>query len=119
MRFIGCKTQLLENIKEVIDMSAPDAKFFCDIFSGTSTVARHFKQWYEVTSNDLLYFSYCLQMATIANDSVPDFPHCAVLTAYPILLPTSIPCRHPIWKRCPNHSGSFRTIMPRPAAECM
>lgn len=73
MRFIGCKTLLLDNIKEVIDAHAPDAKTFCDIFSGTSTVARHFKQWYEVSSNDLLYFSYCLQMATIENDSIPAF----------------------------------------------
>ena len=73
MRFIGCKTQLLDHIKEVIDAHATEARSFCDIFSGTSTVARYFKQWYEVTSNDLLYFSYCLQMATIANDEYPSF----------------------------------------------
>lgn len=82
MRFIGCKTQLLENIKSVIDRHAPDAVSFCDIFSGTATVARYFKQWYEVTSNDLLYFSYCLQKATIENDTVPDFAvlekHCGI-----------------------------------------
>ena len=45
MRFIGCKTLLLENIKEVIDEKAPNATSFCDVFSGTSTVARFFKQW--------------------------------------------------------------------------
>lgn len=38
MRFIGCKTLLLENIKQVIDEKAPDAKTFCDIFSGTSNL---------------------------------------------------------------------------------
>ena len=48
MRFIGCKTLLLDNIKEVIDENAPDAKVFCDIFSGTATVAGYFKKWYEV-----------------------------------------------------------------------
>lgn len=73
MRFIGCKTLLLENIKQVIDEKAPDAKSLCDIFSGTATVARYFKQWYKVYSNDLLYFSYVLQMGTIENDSVPVF----------------------------------------------
>lgn len=73
MRFIGCKTLLLENIKQVIDEKAPDAKTLCDIFSGTATVARYFKQWYEVYSNDLLYFSYVLQKGTIENDSVPAF----------------------------------------------
>ena len=73
MRFIGCKTLLLDNIKEVIDEKASDAKVFCDIFSGTTTVARYFKQWYEVISNDVLYFSYALQKGTIENDSIPKF----------------------------------------------
>lgn len=73
MRFIGCKTLLLENIKEVIDEKAPHAETLCDIFSGTSTVARYFKQWYEVYSNDVLFFSYVLQKSTIENDETPKF----------------------------------------------
>lgn len=73
MRFIGNKTQLLDNIKEVVDRHAPEAHSFCDIFSGTASVARFFKQWYEVYSNDLLYFSYCLQRATIENPCKPTF----------------------------------------------
>lgn len=73
MRFIGCKTSLLNSIKQVVDENVPEAKSFCDIFSGTATVARFFKQWYEVYSNDLLYFSYVLQMGTIENDSIPTF----------------------------------------------
>jgi len=73
MRFIGNKTQLLENIKEVVDRHAPDANSFCDIFSGTASVSRFFKQWYEIYSNDLLYFSYCLQRGTIENPSKPCF----------------------------------------------
>lgn len=73
MRFIGCKTLLLDNIKLVIDEKAPEAKSLCDIFSGTATVARYFKQWYEVYSNDLLYFSYVLQRGTVENDHIPEF----------------------------------------------
>ena len=73
MRFIGNKTQLLDNIKEIVDKHAPEARSFCDIFSGTASVARFFKQWYEVYSNDLLYFSYCLQRATIENSRKPAF----------------------------------------------
>lgn len=73
MRFIGCKTLLLDNIKEVIDEKAPDSKIFCDIFSGTTTVARYFKKWYEVYSNDLLYFSYVLQRGTVQNNELPSF----------------------------------------------
>lgn len=73
MRFIGCKTLLLNNIKQVIDENAPDAKSLCDVFSGTATVARYFKRWYEVYSNDLLYFSYVLQRGTVENDAMPTF----------------------------------------------
>jgi len=73
MRFIGCKTQLLDNIREVVDRHVPHAETFCDIFSGTAAVARCFKRRYEVYSNDLLYFSYCLQKATIENPRLPSF----------------------------------------------
>ena len=73
MRYIGCKSQLLENIREVVFRHAPDATSFCDIFSGTATVGRYFKQWFEVYSNDLLYFSYCLQKGTIESPLKPSF----------------------------------------------
>lgn len=68
MRFIGSKVLLLEQIKNVIDENVVEAESFCDIFSGTAAVARYFKEWYAVTSNDLLYFSYVLQQATIHNN---------------------------------------------------
>ena len=32
MRFIGCKTLLLDKIEEIIDENVKDAKSFCDIF---------------------------------------------------------------------------------------
>ena len=32
MRFIGCKTLLLEKIEEIIDENIHNAKSFCDIF---------------------------------------------------------------------------------------
>jgi adenine-specific DNA-methyltransferase len=73
MRFIGSKVLLLDNIKQVIDEKAQGSLSFCDIFSGTACVTRYFKQWYEVYSNDLMYFSYVLQKSTIENDSVPSF----------------------------------------------
>ncbi len=80
MRFIGNKTQLLENIKEVIDKHVTEATTFCDIFSGTASVARYFKQWYTIFSNDLLYFSYCLQRGTIENPTKPQFAELALNT---------------------------------------
>lgn len=74
MRFIGNKTNLLDNINQVlIENCNGSEKVFCDIFSGTSSVARYFKDKYKIISNDLLYFSYVLQKATIENNQIPDF----------------------------------------------
>lgn len=62
MRFIGNKTNLLNDIQKVIKENCDGSeKVFCDLFSGTSSVARFFKNEYKIISNDMLYFSYVLQ----------------------------------------------------------
>ncbi len=73
MRYIGSKTLLLEEIEKIIKKNTLDAQSLCDIFSGTSVVARHFKKDYKIISNDLLHFSYVLQKATIENEKYPEF----------------------------------------------
>ena len=74
MRFIGNKTNLLNNIQQVIEEKCDGTeKIFCDLFSGTSSVARYFKSKYKIISNDMLYFSYVLQRATILNNNIPKF----------------------------------------------
>lgn len=74
MRYIGNKTNLLNNINQVIVENCDGTeKVFCDIFSGTSSVSRFFKNRYKIISNDMLYFSYILQKATIQNNDLPEF----------------------------------------------
>ena len=74
MRFIGNKTNLLSDISNVIkDNCDGTEKVFCDIFSGTASVSRFFKNKYTIISNDLLYSSYVLQMGTIENSETPTF----------------------------------------------
>ena len=73
MRYIGSKALLLEEIEDLIKEKVSNANSFCDIFSGTSTIARHFKKNFEIVSNDLLHFSYVLQKATIENEIYPEF----------------------------------------------
>ncbi|MEG2669525.1 MAG: DNA adenine methylase, partial [Oscillospiraceae bacterium] len=74
MRFIGSKATLLDNIDMVISENTNGTEnTFCDIFSGTGIVARHFKPKYEVYSNDTLHFSYVIQKATVENNSKPTF----------------------------------------------
>jgi adenine-specific DNA-methyltransferase len=74
MRFIGGKTQLLGDIEAVISENTSGREsVFCDIFSGTGSVARYFKPKYEVHSNDFLHFSYVIQKATVENNRKPMF----------------------------------------------
>lgn len=74
MRFIGSKAMLLQDIETVIEENTTKReRVFCDIFSGTGVVARHFKPRYEIISNDILHFSYILQKATIECNRVPSF----------------------------------------------
>lgn len=74
MRFIGGKTPLLQHIAQVLQQHTTGREtVFCDIFSGTGAVARHFKPQYEMYTNDLLHFSYIMQKATIENNRIPTF----------------------------------------------
>jgi adenine-specific DNA-methyltransferase len=74
MRYIGGKSQLLRDIDTIISENVlGDERVFCDIFSGTGSVARYFKPRYEVVSNDVLHFSYVIQKATVESNAAPMF----------------------------------------------
>lgn len=74
MRYIGSKILLLDRIEQVIDENVDDgSNSFCDIFSGTASVARFFKKRFKIISNDIMHFSYVLQMGTISNNLLPTF----------------------------------------------
>lgn len=75
MRYYGCKTKLLDFISEGVTKTGINhGSVFCDLFSGTTVVARHFKQkGYTVYANDFLEFSYSLARAYIKNNSHPNF----------------------------------------------
>jgi adenine-specific DNA methylase len=75
MRYYGCKSKLLDFLSEgVAKTGINSGAIFCDLFSGTTTVARHFKQrGYTVYANDFLEFSYSLARAYIQNNNFPLF----------------------------------------------
>ncbi len=74
MRFIGNKENLLDTIYSRLSQLGINGERFFDFFSGTTNVARFFKdKGYQIESNDLLYLSYCLQKAYIENNSEPEF----------------------------------------------
>ena len=58
MRYLGCKTKLLNNINEVIKKYNYTGNTFADLFSGTGCVGDYFKDKYNVISNDFMYYSF-------------------------------------------------------------
>ncbi|MBO4556500.1 MAG: Dam family site-specific DNA-(adenine-N6)-methyltransferase [Elusimicrobiales bacterium] len=74
MRYIGSKAHLLKDIENFIARNIKTRqRVFCDIFSGTASVACYFKPEYKIISNDSLYFSYVIQKALIENNLIPEF----------------------------------------------
>ena len=73
LRLIGNKHSILNYISEVIIKEKIDGKILFDVFSGSCSVSRYFKQNYSIISNDSLYFSYVLQRALIVLNSYPKF----------------------------------------------
>ncbi len=74
MRFIGCKKNLLLFIENLITQRDIRGEVFCDLFSGTASVGKHFKRLgYRIISTDILYFSYVLQRVYLQLNSYPKF----------------------------------------------
>ena len=74
MRYIGNKINLLEFIEKPLKENGIKDGVVCDIFSGTTNVAKHFKKLgYEIISNDNMMYSYVFQKAYIENNKTPKF----------------------------------------------
>tara|TARA_R100001082_G_C4354682_1_gene156253 strand:- start:669 stop:1691 length:1023 start_codon:yes stop_codon:yes gene_type:complete len=76
VRYIGNKRKLLDFIENSIaeKVGNLEDKVFCDLFSGTTTVAKHFKKkCKKVISNDLERYSYVLAKNYLENNSPIDY----------------------------------------------
>ncbi len=72
MRYIGNKENIIEEIQSILQSHQVTGETFFDFFSGTTNVARFYKDLgYSVSSCDVLYMSYCLQKAYIENNTEP------------------------------------------------
>lgn len=83
MRYIGSKLNLLPQLDAAISERRPLGGTFCDVFSGTGAVGRYFKNRFPVISNDLLYFSYVIQYASIQLNRKPNFAKLAKAISEP------------------------------------
>lgn len=73
MRYLGNKTRMIENISTFIDELKIDGKIFCDLFTGSASVADYFKDRYQIIANDLLASSCVFASAKIKNGITPSF----------------------------------------------
>jgi adenine-specific DNA-methyltransferase len=74
MKYIGNKFRLLNFIEESMkDFGVPSKGIFIDLFSGSTSVAQHFKRTYKIISNDFMYYSYIYQKCLIENNLAPSF----------------------------------------------
>ena len=88
MRYIGCKTNLLPHIEDVVLTNVARKGVFCDLFAGTHSVAAHFKKLgFQIISNDLLCLAYVFGRALIQSNEAPTFTK---LTHLPDALPSGL-----------------------------
>lgn len=75
MKYIGNKTRLLDFIyNAIVDAGLPDSGTFVDLFGGTGSVGRHFKdRGYKIISNDFMTYSYIAQYVLIGLNQMPLF----------------------------------------------
>ncbi len=76
MRYIGSKANLLVFLLASIIKKIPDikGKTFADLFAGTTSVSKMLKrEGAVVISNDYMAYSYCLQVANIKLNNIPEF----------------------------------------------
>lgn len=72
MNYIGSKLSLLPFLDEVMEEIGREFErepVFCDIFTGTAVVAKHFKEKnYSIIANDIQYYSYVMAKHFIENN---------------------------------------------------
>jgi len=75
MKYIGNKQRLLDFIDNVVKKERlPEKGTFLDIFTGTTSVAQHYKKkGYKLITNDNMTYSYVFQQAYIKTNQYPKF----------------------------------------------
>lgn len=83
MRYLGNKTKLENFLVDNLQPYLPENGSMFDMFSGTGSVAKMFKELgYKTFSTDILYFSYVLQEAYVGNTGEPAFTSSKHFTGY-------------------------------------
>lgn len=74
MRYIGSKVNLLDEIQDILEPHlSGNETTFVDLFAGSNSVGKFFKDRFKIVSNDLMYFSYVIAKANIELNVTPTF----------------------------------------------
>lgn len=73
MRYLGNKTKLREHINNILNKYNIEGNIFCDLFTGTASVADYMKGKYSIIANDFMYYSYVIAYARLYNSRIPNF----------------------------------------------
>jgi adenine-specific DNA-methyltransferase len=74
MRYLGGKSRLAPAIYDLTRAVAPNADSITDLFTGSGALSDYFKsKGFEVTTNDLLYFSFAVSRGTLAINKPQNF----------------------------------------------
>lgn len=73
MRYIGNKSRLLGHINQLIEDKNISGGVFADLFTGTGSVADHFKDRFEIITNDLLLYASLFSKAKVLLSDIPKF----------------------------------------------
>lgn len=75
MKYIGNKTRILSFIEDCFKReNILKERSLCDIFGGTGSVGLHFKKLgFQITSNDIMTYSYIHQYANVKLNKMPEF----------------------------------------------
>lgn len=80
MRYIGGKSNLLNDINNVITQRMVNVNTVIDIFSGSGVVSSFLKENnYNIIGNDIMYFSYVLSRGTTALNQIPTFANLGIV----------------------------------------
>lgn len=91
-RYIGNKTKLTNWIMETIGNETENVHSFCDIFSGTGTVAKQaLRRFDKVMLNDFLFSNNVVYKAFFANGEWNRDKICDIVTSYNELVPEELP----------------------------
>jgi adenine-specific DNA-methyltransferase len=109
MNYIGSKFSLLAEIRAMLKRHHVTGGSFCDLFSGTATVAQMARlDGFRVMANDLQAYSHAMQAAFLETQGYPDF---ARLRAHVPAIDACLPGERPMFGLAPAPGPEAAPLM--------